>query len=129
VRQSGDDRVTVVAAGITVHEAIKACEELAGDGIAVRLVDAYSVKPIDAATLREAARATGGRIVVAEDHYPEGGLGEAVLAAFADQPELSLRFKHLAVRDLPGSGKPQELLDAAGISARHIAAAVRDLAG
>jgi transketolase len=129
VRQSDDDRVTVVAAGITVHEAIKACEELAGDGIAVRLIDAYSVKPIDAGTLREAARATGGRIVVAEDHYPEGGLGEVVLSAFADQPELSLRFKHLAVQGLPGSGKPQELLDAAGISARHIAAAVRELAG
>ena len=129
VRQSDNDQVAVVAAGITVHEALKACEELAGDGIAVRLIDAYSVKPIDAGALREAARATGGRIVVAEDHYPEGGLGEAVLSAFADQPETSLRFKHLAVQGLPGSGKPQELLDAAGISARHIAAAVRELAG
>ncbi len=129
VRQSDQDQVTVVAAGITVHEAVKACEELAGDGIAVRLIDAYSVKPIDAGTLREAAQATGGRIVVVEDHYPEGGLGEAVLSAFADQPETSLRFKHLAVQGLPGSGKPQELLDAAGISARHIAAAVRELAG
>ena len=79
--------------------------------------------------MREAAQATGGRIVVAEDHYPEGGLGEAVLSAFADQSETSLRFKHLAVQGLPGSGKPQELLDAAGISARHIAAAVRELAG
>jgi transketolase len=131
VRQSEADRVTVVAAGITVREAIKACDELHGEGIAVRVVDAYSVKPIDAETLLKAARATGGRVVVAEDHYPEGGLGEAVLTALAlaDADSPDVRFKHLAVRELPGSGKPHELLDAAGISARHIARAVRELIG
>ncbi len=131
VRASGDDRVTVIAAGITVHEALKACDELAGEGLAVRLIDAYSVKPIDGAGLLAAAAATGGRVVVAEDHSPQGGLGEAVLSALAAGPNAAagLAFRHLAVRELPTSGKPQELLDAAGISARHIAAAVRELAG
>lgn len=131
VRESENDQVTVVAAGITLHEAIKACDELAGEGINVRLIDAYSVKPIDTQTLKAATQATGGRIVVAEDHYPEGGLGSAVLEALAaeDGQGQELRFKHLAVRIMPGSGKPQELLDAAGISAKHIANAVRQLAG
>jgi transketolase len=129
VRQSDNDRVTVVAAGITLHEAIKASEELQAEGINVRLIDAYSVKPIDESTLRAAAAATGGRIVVAEDHYPEGGLGEAVLSVFASPDKSTdLRFKHLAVQQLPGSGKPYELLDVAGIDARHIAEAVRELA-
>ncbi len=131
VRQSENDQVTVVAAGITVHEAIKACEELAGEGVNVRLIDAYSVKPIDTQTLLEGVQATGGRLVVAEDHYPEGGLGSAVLEALAGSGSLTqdLKFRHLAVRIMPGSGKPQELLDAAGISAKHIANAVRELAG
>jgi transketolase len=128
VRRSDRDQVTVIAAGITVHEALKACDELEAEGIAVRLVDAYSVKPIDAQTLQEAARASSGRLVVAEDHYPEGGLGEAVLAALSDESmSLRLRLVHLAVREMPGSGKPRELLDAAGISAPHIAQAVRQL--
>lgn len=125
VRQSDNDQVTVVAAGITLHEALKACDEL--QGVGVRLIDAYSVKPIDARTLAEASRATHGRIVVVEDHYAEGGLGDAVLAALAVPMEL--RYRHLAVRELPESGKPQELMDAAGISASHIARAVRELIG
>jgi transketolase len=132
VRQSARDQVAVVAAGITVHEAIKACDSLQSEGIAVRLIDAYSVKPIDAATLRAAATTTGGRLVVVEDHWPEGGLGAAVEEAFtissgwsASQP---IKLIHLAVKGMPGSGTPQELLDAAGISARHIADAVRQLA-
>jgi transketolase len=131
VRQSDRDRVTIVAAGITVHEAQQACDTLQAEGLAARLIDAYSVKPIDAAGLSAAVRATGGRLVVAEDHYPAGGLGEAVLAALFEQgahPE-ALRWRHLAVRELPGSGKPQELLDAAGLSARQIAQAVRELVG
>jgi transketolase len=129
VRRSDADQVTLVAAGITVHEGLKACEVLAGEGLAVRLIDAYSVKPIDARTLVEAVRATNGRLVVAEDHYHEGGLGEAVLAALAVEGAGSLpalRFTHLAVRDLPTSGKPRELLAAAGIDAEHIAGAVRE---
>jgi transketolase len=127
VRSSGDDLVTVVAAGITVHNAIEACEKLQEEDIAVRLIDAYSIKPIDADALREAARATGGRLVVAEDHWPEGGLGEATLSALAEDGTDVRAFEHLAVSGMPGSGSPEELMDAAGISANHIADAVRRL--
>jgi transketolase len=128
VRGGGDDdRVAIVAAGITVHEAIKAADELAAEGLTVRVIDAYTVKPIDAKALAACARVTGGRIVVVEDHWPEGGLGDAVLAALATHGELGLRYRHLAVRGMPASGKPAELLDAAGISARHIAKAAREL--
>src|SRR5690606_20886158 len=122
VRQSDGDRATIVAAGITLHEALEAADRLRDEGIPVRVIDLYSVKPIDSATLRDAVRATGGRLVVAEDHWPEGGLGEAVLSALtgdsAVEPEL--KFAHLAVRGMPGSGTPQELLNAAGIDADHI---------
>ncbi len=130
VRQSASDRVTVVAAGITVHEAIKACDELQKEGVAVRLIDAYSVKPIDSKTLLEAIGATEGRIVVSEDHWPEGGLGSAVLEALTagnGNQSANLKMIHLAVKDMPGSGTPQQLLDAAGISTKHIADAVRKL--
>jgi transketolase len=122
LRSSEDDDVTIVAAGITVHEALEAAETLAGEGISVRVIDCYSVKPIDAETLRGA----GTPIVTAEDHWAEGGLGEAVLAALADsdeRPPVSV----LAVRELPHSGKPAELLAAAGIDAEAIAAAARKL--
>jgi transketolase len=126
VRSSVDDEVAIVAAGITLHEALEAADELAQDGIGARVIDLYSVKPIDVAGLREAAEATQGRIVTVEDHWPEGGIGEAVLAAFADADERP-RVEILAVRELPGSGKPDELLAAAGIDAAHIAAAARQL--
>jgi transketolase len=124
LRSSDDDEVTVVAAGITVHEAMKAAEALAGEGTAVRVVDCYSVKPIDAETLR----GLGTPIVTVEDHWAEGGIGEAVLAALADQEERP-QVTVLAVRELPRSGKPAELLAAAGIDAEAIAAAARALAG
>ena len=127
VRSSDDDRVTVVAAGITVHNAIEACETLQEEGTAVRLIDAYSIKPIDATTLREAVRATGGRLVAVEDHWPEGGLGEATLSALAAEGTGDLEFEHLAVSGMPTSGSPDEVMDAAGISANHIADAVRKL--
>jgi transketolase len=128
VRGGGaDDKVAVVGAGITLHEAIKAADELAQAGTKVRVIDAYTVKPIDGATIAAAARATGGRIVVVEDHWAWGGLGDAVLAALAEAGVAGLRYRHLAVREMPGSGKPFELLDAAGISARHIVTAVRGL--
>ncbi len=127
VRSSDDDQVTVVAAGITVHNANEACDELQREGVSVRLIDAYSVKPIDADTMREAALATGGRVVVAEDHWPEGGLGEAVLSALSEVGTEGLHFEHLAVNIMPGSGSPDELMDAAGISASHIADAARRL--
>jgi transketolase len=127
LRSSDEDAVTVVAAGITVHEAIKAADGLQESGVAVRVIDAYSIKPIDVETLRAAARATGGKVVAVEDHWPEGGLGEAVLSALSREAD-PLYFEHLAVIDMPGSGKSEELLDAAGISASHIADAVRNLA-
>jgi len=126
---AANDAVAVVAAGITLHEAIEAADELRGK-VAVRVIDAYSVKPIDTAALVDAVRVTGGRLCVVEDHWAEGGLGDAVLAALADAGVVGevRGFKHLAVRDMPASGKPAELLDVAGISARHIADAVRALA-
>jgi transketolase len=127
-RSSDDDEVAIVAAGITVHEALKAADALAAEGVNARVIDAYSIKPIDAETLRDAAEATGGRIVTVEDHWPEGGLGEAVLAAFADAEERP-RVKVLAVSGMPHSGKPAELLAAAGIDADHIAQAARELVG
>jgi transketolase len=130
LRSSDNDAVTVVAMGITVHEALEAADELEKDGIGVRVIDAYSVKPVDARTLREAAVATGGRVVVVEDHWPEGGLGEATLSTLAgDTLASDLSFRHLAVRNMPGSGASDELMDAAGISAEHIARAARELAG
>ena len=125
LRRSDRDLATVVAAGVTLFEALAAHDELARQGIALRVIDAYSVKPIDRATLLEAARATRNTLIVVEDHYYDGGLGDAVLSALAED---AVRVIKLAVRDIPTSGKSEELLDAAGISARHIAAAVRRLA-
>jgi transketolase len=126
VRSSDSDDVTLIGAGITLHEALKAADALESEGVSARVIDLYSVKPIDGETLRAASEATGGRFVVAEDHWPEGGLGEAVLSAFADSDEYP-RVAHLAVREMPGSGTPAELLAAAGIDADHIAAAAHQL--
>ena len=103
----------LVGAGITLHEALKAADALADDGIRARVIDCYSLKPVDADGLREAAAAAGDRVVTVEDHWPEGGLGDAVLGAFADADDRP-RVVKLAVRDMPGSGKPDELLHAAG---------------
>jgi len=118
-----------VAAGITLHQALKAYDQLAGEGIHFRLIDLYSVKPVDGATLRRCLEETHGRLVTVEDHWAEGGIGDAVLEALADQgggvPSVNIR---LAVRDMPGSGKPQELLDAAGIGTNAIVEAVKKLA-
>ncbi len=125
--QSAKDRATVVAAGVTLHEALKAYEQLKAKGIAVRVIDLYCVKPIDAAALGEHVRATGGRVVTVEDHYPEGGLGEAVLSALATAGIALQGARKLAVTAVPHSGKPEELLDAFGISARRIVAAVEQL--
>jgi len=126
VRETDDDAVTLIGAGITLHEAIAAADQLAGEGISARVIDLYSIKPIDTATLRDAAEATGGRIVTVEDHWAEGGLGEAVLAAFAETEERP-RVKVLAVSGMPHSGKPAELLAAAGIDAERIVLAAREL--
>jgi transketolase len=125
VLREGDD-VAIVAAGITLHEALKAAEELEGDGISARVIDLYSVKPADGETLRAAAEATGGRVLTVEDHWPEGGIGDAVLEELSDG-ETPARVQRLAVREMPGSGTPAELLAAAGIDADHIVEAARSL--
>jgi transketolase len=125
VRQSPKDKVTLIGAGVTLHACLAAADTLAKSKIAARVVDLYSVKPVDVKTLREAARVTKGHFVIVEDHYPEGGLGAAVMEAMAsDAPP---RIAHLAVSGLPTSGKPEELMNAAGISARHIVAAATKL--
>jgi transketolase len=119
--RDGDD-VALIGAGITVHEALKAAETLAGDGINARVIDLYSIKPIDEETIRSLTMP----IVTIEDHFPEGGIGEAVLAALAEADDRP-RVLRLAVREMPHSGKPAELLAAAGIDAEHIADAARQL--
>ena len=128
VRQDAQDRVTVIGAGVTLHEALKAAEQLKAQGTAIRVIDLYCVKPIDGRALADQIKATGGRLVTVEDHWPEGGLGEAVLTALAQAGATPAKFKLLAVTGMPHSGKPDELVDAFGISARHIAAAVREIA-
>jgi transketolase len=123
LRFSQSDRMTIVAAGVTVHEALKAAEALDQEGIRVRVVDLYSVKPVDRVTLRQAAEDTGCLLTV-EDHREEGGLGDAVLDAFTDGRPVP-RLVRLAVRTMPGSASPEESLHAAGIDAESIAAAGR----
>ncbi len=123
VRRADADVAAVLAAGITLHEALRAHDLLAESGIRVRVVDLYSVKPIDAATVEACARECGGRLVVVEDHWPEGGIADAVCEVFAGRPAPAIA--RLAVRELPGSGTPRELLDAAGIGADAIVDAVR----
>ena len=126
VHASLRDQVTIAAAGITVHEAVTAALRLAEDGIFTRVLDLYSVKPIDREALLDSLRATEGRLVTVEDHWPQGGLGDGVLEAIAGSG-LPLHVVKLAVRELPGSGTPAELLHAAGIDAKAIAGAVRSL--
>ena len=128
VLRQGDD-LAIVAAGITLHESLKAADKLIAEGIDARVIDLYSVKPVDVDTLRAAAEATGGRIITVEDHWSEGGIGDAVLEALSDDGELPPQVVRLAVREMPGSGKPAELLAAAGIDADHIAQAARALVG
>ncbi len=126
VRQSPKDKVALIGAGVTLHNCLAAADALGAKKIATRVIDLYSVKPVDVKTLREAAKVTKGRFVIVEDHYPEGGIGAAVLEALAADPPP--RVVHLAVRDLPTSGRPQELMNAAGISSKHIVAAAIKLA-
>lgn len=121
LRASGHDRLTLVVAGVTVPEALAAADALDRDGIQVRVIDLYSVKPVDRHTLRRAAEDTGC-IVTVEDHHEEGGLGDAVLDAFVDGRPVP-RLVRLAVRGMPGSASPDEQLHAAGIDAESIAAA------
>jgi transketolase len=129
LRTSEHDEVTLIGAGVTLHECLRAADILDAEGIGARVIDCYCVKPIDTATIAAAAQATGGRIVVAEDHRPEGGLGSAVTDALLAAGQRDLSVAHLAVREMPGSGTGPELLGWAGIDAGHIAAAARRLAG
>jgi transketolase len=124
IARSEDDRVTLIGAGITLHECMAAADLLASDGIAARVIDCYSVKPIDGESIRAALRETA-TIVVVEDHWIEGGLGDAVLAAVAEGGELGGRVVKIGVTQMPGSGSPDELREWAGISSDRIAARVR----
>jgi transketolase len=122
LRKSDRDVATIVAAGITLFEALKAYGELKGKGVQVRVIDLYSVQPIDAATLIAAGKETG-RLITVEDHYVAGGIGDAVARAVAPA---GLTVTRLAVREIPRSGKPEELMDKYGVSARHIMKAVEN---
>ena len=124
LRQSKNDVVTVVAAGVTLVEALKAHDQLAKDGVSIRVIDVYCVQPIDRAGLIAAGKATGGRIMTVEDHYAHGGIGDAVSEAVWDQ---GFRVRRLAVREIPRSGPPEVLLDKYGLSSRAIVEAVQEL--
>ena len=124
VRQSASDTLTIVAAGVTLFEALKAHDQLKALGIAVRVIDLYSIVPIDRATLMDSARVTQGRILTVEDHYAHGGLGDAVLSAVGSE---GIRVHKLAVRAIPRSGKPEELVDHFGIGARSIVEAAKQI--
>jgi transketolase len=122
LRRSTADVATVIGAGVTVFEALKAHAELQAGGVSIRVVDLYSLQPIDAASLIQCAEETKGRLITVEDHYARGGIGDAVASAVADRGYTVTR---LAVPEIPRSGTPEELLDHYGISARHIVAAVK----
>lgn len=125
IKSSAKDQALVIGAGVTLHEAIKAADELAKAGVNVRVMDPFTIKPIDAEAIIKNAKEVGGRIVTVEDHYPQGGLGEAVASAVALQRDVVLKI--LAVPAVPRSGPPAVLLDNYGISARNIVTAVRDI--
>jgi transketolase len=134
VRSSANDRVTAVGAGVTLFEVLKAYDALQEEGIAVRVIDLYSVKPVDYQTLRAAAAATNGLIVTVEDHWSEGGLGDAVIDAFTGAEDrapagIQPKVTKLAVHRMPDSATPQQEIEDAGISASHIVTAVKALLG
>jgi len=112
---------------VTLHEALKAHEELKSQGVLTRLIDLYCIKPLNGRQIAEQLKAAAASLITVEDHYPEGGIGEAVLSALAETGAAPKQFVKLAVRQLPPSGKPDELMDAFGISTRHIIAAIRGL--
>ena len=126
LRESANDVATVIGAGVTVFEALKAHDQLKASGTSIRVIDLYSVAPVDRSALVTAARATEGCLITVEDHYAAGGIGDAVAEAIADT---GLTVHRLAVREIPRSGKPDELLDRYGISASHIVEAVRAIKG
>jgi transketolase len=121
LRQSDADAATVIGAGVTVFEALRAYDELAGRNVRIRVIDLYSVQPVDAATLVRCARETKGRVITVEDHYAAGGIGDAVAPAIAAD---GFTVERLAVREIPRSGTPEQLIDHYGLSSRHIVSAV-----
>ncbi|XP_060847903.1 transketolase-like protein 2 [Rhopalosiphum padi] len=123
VKSSPSDKVLVIGAGVTLYEALSAAEDLEKSGINVRVIDPFTIKPLDAATIINNAKECGGRIITVEDHYAEGGLGEAVLSAVAEERDIVVR--KLAVTDIPRSGPANVLLDLFGISAKNVVAAVK----
>jgi transketolase len=125
LRRSDRDKAVVVGAGVTLLEALKAHDMLQSEGVSITVVDLFSVQPIDVETLRECARAAGGRVITVEDHYAHGGIGDAVLSALAED---RVAVRKLAVREIPRSGQPDELLHRFGISAEAICDAVRKIA-
>ena len=126
LRSSAEDRVAIVAAGVTLYEALEAADQLAAEGVRARVIDLFSVQPIDRDVLLAAVAECGGNIITVEDHYAHGGIGTAVLSALA---EVDSRVRQLAVRGIARSGKSAELLDRFGISARHIAETASSMAG
>jgi transketolase len=123
LRQHAADVATVIGAGVTVVEALKAFDQLQAEGVTIRVVDLYSLQPIDAASLLRCAEETKGRLITVEDHYHAGGLGDAVATAVAGR---GFTVTRLAVSEIPRSGTPEQLIDRYGISARHIVAAVQN---
>ena len=125
LRQNAGDKVTVVAAGVTLHQALKAADQLKAEGIGITVIDAYSIKPLGKDVIRAAAKKTGNVVVTVEDHYAEGGLGDAVAGELSAE---GVKVHKLAVRELPRSGKPDELLARYGIDAAAIVNQVKALA-
>jgi transketolase len=124
IKQSGDDRATIVSSGVTLFEALAAYDQLKAEGIEVRVIDLFSVKPVDEETLRASGKATNNLIITVEDHSAWGGMGDAVAGAVSP---VGIRVHQLAVREVPRSGKPEELLAAYGIDRTAIVSAVKRL--
>lgn len=125
VKKSNNDQVLIIGGGVTLHEAITAAAELAKSGVHVRVMDPFTIKPIDKVGIIKNAKECGGRIITVEDHYPEGGIGEAVLSAVAE--ERNIIVKMIAVQTVPRSGPPNALLDYFGISSKHIINVVQEI--
>merc|ERR1711983_190211 len=125
LRKSDSDQVLVIGAGVTLHEALKAADSLKEAGVNIRVMDPFTVKPLDITAIQDNAAACSGRIITVEDHYPEGGIGDAVLDAVSSYRNMIVR--KLAVNAVPRSGPPAELLEMFGISADNIVKAVNDI--
>ncbi|KAK5977811.1 Transketolase, partial [Trichostrongylus colubriformis] len=122
VKQSANDNIVLIGAGVTLYECLKAAEQLEKSGVHACVIDPFTIKPLDKETILQHAKRVGGRILTVEDHYPAGGIGEAVSSAVADHVEV--RVRSICVQNVPRSGTPDELVDLFGISARHIVEAV-----